>query len=271
MLDCKRTEELMIEAIYGELSEKESAQLETHLDICGDCQQAYADIHSTLGSMSKRERKDPGPVFWNNYWGNLAERMNEEAAGNAPTGIIIWFKSLISFNSWPARIIGAAAILVLGIWLGRGTQNNVKILPDQVSRSAVPAELASLNQRASNYMQRSKVLLLGLINFDTESEDTYSLNLPKQQQISQDLLTLTNDLKYDLNENANHKLKRLITDLELILLQIANLESEHDLEAIEMVKNGVDRRGILLKINLEEMKQASQPVQHRDNPPHAVI
>jgi len=50
-------------------------------------------------------------------------------------------------------------------------------------------------------------------------------------------------------------LRLLVSDLEVILLQIANLESEHNLSTIEMVQSGVDRRGILLKINLEEMRQ----------------
>ena len=46
-----------------------------------------------------------------------------------------------------------------------------------------------------------------------------------------------------------------MTDLEVILLQIANLETEYDLPTIEMVKSGVDRRGVLLKINIEEMRK----------------
>ena len=46
-----------------------------------------------------------------------------------------------------------------------------------------------------------------------------------------------------------------MTDLEVILLEIANLETEYDLPTIEMVKSGVDRRGVLLKINIEEMRK----------------
>ena len=52
-----------------------------------------------------------------------------------------------------------------------------------------------------------------------------------------------------------NQIYNLISDLEVILLQIANLESEYNLPAIEMVKNGVDRKGILLKINIEEMRK----------------
>jgi hypothetical protein len=56
----------------------------------------------------------------------------------------------------------------------------------------------------------------------------------------------------------------LITDLELILLQIANLESEYNIPEIEMVKSGVDRRGILLKINIEEMRRSQNHFNEND-------
>ena len=61
-------------------------------------------------------------------------------------------------------------------------------------------------------------------------------------------------LKTELTSPDQQRLHNLIADLEVILLQIANLESQIDVDGIEMVKSGVDRRGILLKINLEEME-----------------
>ena len=54
-------------------------------------------------------------------------------------------------------------------------------------------------------------------------------------------------------------LRALIDDLEVILLQIANLEAEHDVPAIELVRSGVDRRGILLKIQVEQMRRTPAP------------
>ncbi len=42
----------------------------------------------------------------------------------------------------------------------------------------------------------------------------------------------------------------------MILLQVANLESEYDLNAIDLVKEGVERGGILLKINITDIRQS---------------
>jgi hypothetical protein len=96
-------------------------------------------------------------------------------------------------------------------------------------------------------------VLLALVNYDPASEDSYALNLPRQKQVSQELVTEAGRIKFDLKDPRQRRLRELVTDLETILLQIANLEAENDLEAVEFVKQGVENRSILLKINLSEM------------------
>jgi hypothetical protein len=61
-------------------------------------------------------------------------------------------------------------------------------------------------------------------------------------------------LQADLEGPDQQRLRELVADLEVILLQIANLEAQHDMPGIEMVQHGVERSAILLKINLEEMR-----------------
>ncbi|UCE08401.1 MAG: hypothetical protein JSW07_10430, partial [bacterium] len=169
------------------------------------------------------------------------------------------FWQTISFQlNWTYRVATAVALIAIGVFIGKlyfgrpVSQQVETIQTVQVPPTAV--EQVSLQQRADRYIERSKILLLGLINFDPNSEDAYALNLPYQKQISQDLVNEANFIKGELTDPAQQQLRELIEDLEIILLQIANLESEHDLSGIELVKSGVDRRGILLKINLEEMQ-----------------
>jgi hypothetical protein len=51
-------------------------------------------------------------------------------------------------------------------------------------------------------------------------------------------------------------LEDLIASLEIILLQIANLESDNDFEAIELVREGINRQGILMEINLSDLHRS---------------
>jgi hypothetical protein len=108
-----------------------------------------------------------------------------------------------------------------------------------------------LNEQAINYLERSKVLLLGIVN---SSSAEPASGLEKEQQVSRLLVSEAAELKDRLSDADEQRMKQLITDLEVILLQIANLEEEKGFPAVEIVRSGVERRGILLKINLEQMR-----------------
>ncbi|NUP97406.1 MAG: hypothetical protein HUU28_14690 [Planctomycetaceae bacterium] len=41
-------------------------------------------------------------------------------------------------------------------------------------------------------------------------------------------------------------------------MQIAALEIEHDLSNVELVRDGIDREGLLLKLNIEELKRKAK-------------
>jgi hypothetical protein len=153
-------------------------------------------------------------------------------------------------------------LVVLGIYIGRmifspsaSEVQQARQLPTIGSQVEQSAEYI---HRAQNYIERSKLILLALINFDPETEDPYALNLPFQQQVSRELVSEASFLKQGIADSDQRRLRDLITDLEVILLQIANLESERDFEAIELVKKGVDSRGILLQIHVTDFHQSTK-------------
>ena len=115
--------------------------------------------------------------------------------------------------------------------------------------------------RSQDYIERTKLILLALVNFDPSIEDPYALDLPYQKQVSRELVEEASFLKKELAESDQGRLENLVTSLEIILLQIANLESENDLEAIEIVKEGINNRGILMEINLTDLRLAKKPSQ----------
>jgi hypothetical protein len=124
--------------------------------------------------------------------------------------------------------------------------------PLGASPALVPA---SVEARTWQYLDRSKVLLLGIVNTEPTAPDAAVLNLPRKQALARDLVAEAGRLQTELNTPAQQRMNDLVRDLEVILLQIANLEATHDLPAIEMVRSGVERRGILFKINLEAMQR----------------
>ena len=259
MRDCKKCRVLLAEALYGDLDPEQRTFFENHIASCPACAAEFKALTETLKTMDKRVRPEPGQEFWDGYWKRLAGRMEEERAGEEESRS--WGKDLSRIWSlrphWAFQAAAALALIIAGIFVGRTIFSPPRV-PLEVARQAVQAPPVQSGQddpvlRARNYVDRSKLVLLALVNYDPRSEDPYGLDLPLQKQVSQQLVKQAGGLKSDLKDPSQRRLRELVVDLETILLQIANLESKNDLEAVEFVKQGVENRGLLLKINLNEM------------------
>ena len=261
MDNCQQYRKNFIDALYNGLSPEEQQDFDAHLKTCSECETAFSSLGMTLGVMDQRRRPEPDPVFWSGYWDRLVTRL--EGKETTKTFIPGLWRRLTRFfilqPNWAIGTAAAVGLLLIGVFIGKlvfsPMDSGLQISDSSTDASSEDARMVSLESRTGKYLRRSKILLLGLINFDSETEDFYTLDLPRQKEISQQLVHEASFLRNELQNSAQMQLLQLITDLEVILLQIANLESEHDLSAIEMVKSGVDRRGVLLKINLQEMRQ----------------
>lgn len=259
MSDCKKCQDLFGEAFYEELNAEQKNFLESHIRVCEGCESEYDEMTSTLKVMEKRTRPEPEQSYWNGYWNKLARRMEDEKTLTPKSES--WWRAFTFVPKWAYQTAAALLLVFLGVFFGRmffsapvfDTKQAHR--PELISQQGPGVELAS---RTQNYIERSKLMLLALVNFDPETEDPYALNLPYQQQISKELVQEASYLKSKLADSGQRRLENLIADLEVILLQIANLESEYDFDAIDIVKEGVNRRGILMQINLTDIRRSIQ-------------
>jgi hypothetical protein len=259
MKACKKCRGLLVEALYGELNPEEKAFFENHLGSCSACASEFKKMTETLRTMDKRGRPDPGRDFWEGYWDRLVGRIGEErSVEETPRSRRKKIGHIWSLTPrWAFQAAAALALVVVGVFIGRMVFSPGRTPVDSARRvEPLPSGQPAADDpvlRARGYVDRSKLVLLALVNYNASTEDPYALNLPYQKKVSQELATQAAGLKSDLKNPDQRRLRELVTDLETILLQIANLESENDLEAVAFVKQGVENRGIFLKINLSEM------------------
>lgn len=264
MSDCKKCRSLFTEAFYKELDPEHKDFLESHIQLCKKCKSEFTEMRSTLKIMSQRTRPEPGQEFWDDYGKRLAQRMEKEGASNpvSESWRHAFLRPINLAPRWATQTAAAVLLVITGILIGKlifspsvSEIQQARQMPSSVSQ---PKSGIELIHRTQDYIERSKLILLALVNFDPGTEDPYALNLPYQQQVSRELVQEAGFLKKGLADSDQRRLENLITDLEVILLQIANLESEFDLSTIELVKKGVDSRGILLKINLSDIRQSME-------------
>lgn len=250
MNDCRTCKDRMIEALYGELDPADKERFDRHLSACPECASEYSLLGATLRLMDKRERPDPGPRFWDGYWDRLSRRRIWEEAGEdaRPSFAARLVRVFSRLPRWSYQTAGAAALLLVGILIG----SRLIAPPGPVSpayRGAVESGVV----RAENFIDRSKVLLLGLVNYDPAIEDAYAFDLGRKKTMSRELAAQAPAIRSALNEQGQKRLRGLVSDLEVIMMQIANLGAGQDVEGVELIKQGVDSRGIFLKIDLDRM------------------
>lgn len=246
MNDCRRCRPLLAQAYYKELDATQQAWFDDHLKTCQDCAAEYREMVSVLEMMSRRTQQDPGEEFWNGYYARLQARM-----AMPPKSVPV---ARPVFGKWMLQAAAAIVFLALGLLIGKLYFSTPA--PSIAVRTQLPRE----DVRAARFLQRSQVLLVGMIHMDTST----TLNpgeLSRQREISHELIHEASYLQGELKDPRERRLQQLVSELQVILTEIANMEDQSDLQAVEMVKSGVDRKGILLRINLEQMRSSDQKLQ----------
>jgi hypothetical protein len=259
MKDCKNYERLFEKALYDELTHTEEKIFMKHINSCSSCRLKFQELKETLTELKKYQRPEPDEDFMNSFWVTLQPKL--AVGGNTQKNP--WTKLIYFFRSdfkWKYQLAGGIAILVIGLFIGkyflaeRGDNQAVTSNKNELAVSEAKADLD-----AAKYIERSKILLLGIVNFDPTKDDAETINLPHIKNISKQLAGEAPALKADLNEPSQQQLKRLVSNLQLILLQIANLEEKNNLDGIELIKEGVNSQNIFLKINIQQLQEGNKP------------
>jgi hypothetical protein len=257
-MNCRDCEKLFVEVLYDELNVDARKLFDAHVESCPDCARLYADMRSTLKLMDRREREDPGQAYWDGYWNRLSARMEREDAEKRGHG---WLGRLLpglsdSTIRWAYRGVFAAVLIVFGALVGRVVMPGQTPTREEIAQgpSGPPVQQPSVEACARQYIEDSQVLLLALVNYDPQTEGEYVADWSAEKNRSRELVNQAASLKGDLGDPRQRRLRELVTELEIIMIQIANLESAGDLDAVDLIRSSVEDRDVMLKINLEKMR-----------------
>ena len=119
---------------------------------------------------------------------------------------------------------------------------------DVPAENESPAVLASQSE-AQRYIERSQLLLLAVMNGDPADSTAFDLH----KQRAGELVSVASSVR---EGSDDRRVQALVAQLELILREIAHIEQSSDAEAVELIRSRVDKEGVLLRINVEQMRSA---------------
>jgi hypothetical protein len=254
---------LMVDALWAEEGRAMPLGLQRHLATCPECNRVFEEMKQAVQISAKALDPSLSEAYWNTFYDRLIERMQSSDPNPAPRAATLQMRlrdalgALVSPSLPVARFGFAVGLILLGVLIGRfWTDSSISAEDPVLAGIDQPAEISSvkLTERTQRYLDRSNVLLLGLVNFDAAEDDPLVMYLNRKSVVAAELVEEARVLKADLGAHREQQLAQLVDDLERILLQIANLEAQHDLPSIEVIRRGVDHGSLLLKINLEQMR-----------------
>jgi len=143
-------------------------------------------------------------------------------------------KRVIELRPWLRWAVAAAAVLVLGIGIGRWSTH-------QVSASAA-GSTAAAGPRVANEIDS-----LASVAYQVRADANRSANTARLARQARDLLTTT-QLMLDSPAADNPRLRSLLEDLELVLMQISLLNPVQDGHDRDLITQGMNQSNVLPKL-----------------------
>lgn len=160
-------------------------------------------------------------------------------------------KRVIELRPWMRWAVAAAAVLALGIGIGRWTANQAGVSNGTSVATApgtqVANEIDSLADvayqvAATQYLSRTEAFLTSF-----RADANRSVNTARLARQARDLLTTT-QLMLDSPAAANPRLRSLLEDLELVLMQISLLNPVQDGQDRDLITQGMNKSNVLPKL-----------------------
>lgn len=154
-------------------------------------------------------------------------------------------KRVIPLRPWMAWAVAAAAVLVLGIGIGRITVRQPQ--PTPAPTQVVTAEIDSLANQAykvaaTQYLSRTEAFLTSF-----RADANRSASTARLARQARDLLSTTR-LMLDSPAANDPRLRSLLEDLELVLMQIALLNPVEDGHERDLITQGMNQSNVLPKL-----------------------
>ena len=162
-------------------------------------------------------------------------------------------KPVIALRPWMRWVVAAAAMLALGIGIGRWTMNQTAVrngtavattdtAQPQASQPSQPD--VAYQVAATQYLSRTEAFLT---SFRADRGANHEANRARLASQARDLLTTTR-LMLDSPAGDDQRMRALLEDLELVLVQISQLDAAHTGHDADLINQGMNQTNVLPKL-----------------------
>ncbi len=231
-MNCNKFRENIVLDLYGELNNKEKAELEHHISTCSECaeDQLYSkDVFQALEEAKVEEIPEP---TWDTNWGKINLAIQDKTIPRPLFGIS---------PKWVYAAAGVTLVFTLGIFTGRFwlPQKQEGPLSTEFSQEYIQMTLAQ-------HFENIRPVLVEMANYTALENGNGTVMLDKR---AIENLIIQNILLKSLISGENPTAFQILEDVDLVLRELANID-EGDSGTKSMIKELIDDREILVNMNI---------------------
>lgn len=248
-MNCKTCQNQLSDYADQSLSPDKTQAIDEHLRSCETCAALLHEMQIVVQNAGDLERRQPPEHLWTSIAAELDAPRNGVFKKRF-FEIIESVKGALTSPGFAVKGAAAFALLLLGVFIGR------TFFPSSDSETQFAensADFELLNQRAQQYLEKSKLVLTSVAHTEFETDEPVEIDLEKR--ISAQLLQESAYLQEHLPQRKNERLRRLMTQLDMILSEIAELQDQEDFESIELIRDGIESTDLILQINLNRLQE----------------
>lgn len=252
MLNCESCHLLMADAIYDEIDSTQERKLQEHVKSCSSCQALFVELKTANSDLfdaglSSRNFDDiPERASLDRLFEELEpdlDRIDAEKYRQLPKRKIA---------PWATAITAIAASVIVFISLPSNSPDTSPT-PDVAHGQTEQPQIVStqgVSQDLMNYLDRAQVMLMQVANSETNSGSV----IPVTNRFARNMASEASFLSSIEDETVNSGQKKLLKDIEFLLLQLANLDDSNLEEGVALMQRYLEENSVLFKIRLLEMK-----------------
>ena len=253
MLSCEPCQYLIADALYEQIDDRLEQQMLEHLENCADCQSTQQELLAAqaqlrdAGLSSGHYDDIPERAALGDIWGRIEPALDKIDAQR--------YSQLPKRNlaPWAAAITAIAASVVVFFSVTGPQGNNPAVQPQIVSTTSVSSELVpttNVSPELMNYLDRAQVMLMQVANTEPNNGSV----IPITNTFARNMAFEANLIGTVSENDVNSGQRKLLRDIEFLLLQIANLEESNMQEGVALMQRFLEENSILFRIRLLELK-----------------
>lgn len=240
---------MLYEYAQGDLPQEKNTEIETHLRSCRRCAEELGRVRTALSLMAPpaiHPSEERPAEFWNRFVDGVEGRIRQAEAPGFGKLLRERFRSVHPRTRHAYALGGALAVVVAAVLMWP-RQSPPEVQPSRVAGETPSVSAPVPDDPLGQYLRRTKSLLVGLSNMNARGPRTMDLSV--QREASRQLLRESRSLR---QEPLDGRASRLITNVDKILVELANADEPAQRRNVERLQSGIRQENLLFKIRMAE-------------------